>query len=156
LRDEFTRQPEPFLTGQRSLFSEDRLRLEALSWVKNLAETEALGQKLFGDRGDAGPRYMHLRYEDLLAETWGELRRLWEFLQVKALSPELEAVVATEMQSNPDAEWQMQKDRELAQVLQKGQRGNWRNILTSRDREIFKEIAGQTLIDWQYETGTNW
>jgi LPS sulfotransferase NodH len=156
LRDEFTRQPEPFLTGQRSLFSEDRLRLEASSWVKNLAETEALGQKLFGDRGDGEHRYIHLRYEDLLAETWRELRRLWEFLPVKALSPELEAIVATEMQSNPDAEWQMQKDRELAQVLQKGQRGNWRNILPPRDRQIFKEIAGQTLIDWQYEADTNW
>jgi LPS sulfotransferase NodH len=153
LREEFTRQPEPFLTGQRSLFSEARLRLEALSWVKNLAETEALGKELFGD---AERRYIHLRYEDLLAEPWRELRRLWEFLQVKTLGPELEAVVAAEMQSNPDAEWQMQKDRELAQVLQKGQRGNWRNILTTRDRAIFKEIAGQTLIDWQYETGTNW
>jgi hypothetical protein len=36
LREEFTRQPVPFLTGQRSLFSEARLRSEASSWVKNL------------------------------------------------------------------------------------------------------------------------
>jgi hypothetical protein len=50
----------------------------------------------------------------------------------------------------------MQKDQDLARVLQKGQRGNWRNILTARDREVFKEIAAQTLIDWQYEVDTNW
>jgi LPS sulfotransferase NodH len=150
LREAFTRQPEPFLTGQRSLFSETRLRAEALSWVKNLAETEALGSSIFGDR------YIHLRYEDLLAQPWAELRRLWEFLQVKALGPELESVVVDEMQSNPDAEWQMQKDRDLAQVLQKGQRGNWRNIFTSRDRAIFKEAAGQTLINWQYEADDHW
>jgi LPS sulfotransferase NodH len=150
LRDEFTRQPEPLLTGQRSLFSESRLRAEASSWVKNLAETEALGHSLFGSH------YIHLRYEDLLANPWNELRRLWEFLQVKALAPDLEAVVSAEMQSNPDADWQMQKDRELAQVLQKGQRGNWRNILTSRDRQIIKEIAAQTLIDWRYETSLDW
>jgi hypothetical protein len=60
------------------------------------------------------------------------------------------------MQSNPDADWQMQKDSQLAAVLQKGQRGNWRNILTARDRAIIKEIAAQALIDWQYETDTNW
>jgi len=150
LHDEFTRQPEPFLTGQSSLFSEARLRLEAQSWVQNLAETDALGQSLFGSH------YIHLRYEDLLAQPWRELRRLWEFLQVKALGSELEAVVAAEMQSNPDADWQMQKDRELARVLQKGQRGNWRNILTARDRAVIKEIAAQSLIDWHYETGTNW
>ena len=150
LREEFTRQPEPFLTGQRSLFSEARLRAEALSWVKNLADTQALGKNLFADH------YMHLRYEDLLANPWSELHRLWEFLQVKGFDPELEAVVAGEMQSNPDADWQMQKDSQLAAVLQKGQRGNWRNILTARDRAIIKEIAAQALIDWQYETDTNW
>jgi LPS sulfotransferase NodH len=156
LRDEFTRQPEPYLTGQRSLFSEGRLRSEASSWVRNLAETEALGKSLFGGHGDAEHRYIHLRYEDLLAEPWRELSRLWKFLQVKTLGPELEAVVAAEMQSNPDAEWQMQKDRELAHVLQKGQRGNWRNMLTARDRAIVKEIAAQALIDWQYETDSYW
>jgi LPS sulfotransferase NodH len=150
LREEFTRQPEPFLTGQRSLFSEARLRPEARSWVNNLAETEALGTSLFG------ARYIHLRYEDLLAEPWPELRRLWEFLQVKNLGPDLEGVVAAEMKSNPDADWQMQKDRELAHVLQKGQRGNWRNILTPRDRAVIKEIAAQTLMDWHYETDSSW
>ncbi len=150
LREEFTRQPDLFLTGKRSLFSEARLRAETSSWVKNLAETETLGKSLFGEG------YIHLRYEDLLAKPWSELSRLWEFLQVKNLGPELEAVVAGEMQSNPAAEWQMQKDRELAQVLQKGQRGNWRNILTPRDRSIIKEIAAQALIDWQYETDANW
>jgi len=156
LREEFTRQPEPFLTGQHSLFSENRLRLEALSWAKNLAETEALGKSLFG------LRYIHLRYEDLLAKPWDELCRVWKFLQtvdytdVEALGSELEAIVAAEMQSNPDAEWQMQKDRELAHVLQKGQRGNWQKILPARDRAIFKEAAGQALIDWQYETSFDW
>lgn len=150
LREEFTRHPEPFLNGKRSLFSETRLRAEALSWVKNLVETEALGKSLFGER------YSHLRYEDLLAEPWLELRRLWQFLQVKTFDSELEKNVAAEMQSNPDADWQMQKDRDLAVVLQKGQRGNWEKILPDRDRVIFKEIAGQTLIDWQYETDFNW
>jgi len=150
LRAEFTRQPEPFLTGQRSLFSEARLRAEAAGWVKNLAETEALGNSLFGSH------YIHLRYEDMLAQPWPEMRRLWEFLGVKTLDPGLEAILAAEMQSNPDAEWQMQKDRQLAHVLQKGQRGNWRTILTARDRAIIKEAAAQTLIDWRYETDANW
>jgi hypothetical protein len=150
LREEFTRSPEPFLAGQRSLFSETRLRAEALSWVKNLAETESLGTSLFADR------YIHLRYENLLAKPWEELSRLWQFLQVKELAPELEGILAAEMQSNPDAEWQMQKDRDLAQVLQKGQRGNWRTILTERDRALFKEIAGQALINWHYEKDMNW
>jgi len=45
---------------------------------------------------------------------------------------------------------------EIAGSLTKGQRGTWQELFTPRDRQIFKEIAGQTLIQWGYEKDLDW
>jgi hypothetical protein len=44
----------------------------------------------------------------------------------------------------------------LAKLTEKGKRGGWRNLFTSRDKQIFKETAGQALIAWGYEKDLNW
>jgi Sulfotransferase family len=64
IREEFTRNSEPFLSGQRSLFLEKNLRYEAQRWVENVTQTDPAGRELLGER------YCHLRYEDLLASPW--------------------------------------------------------------------------------------
>ena len=55
------------------------------------------------------------------------------------------------MASNPDEEWQAQRDEGIASFLPKGQAGNWQRLLTEQDKSIFKEIAGEMLIKWNYE-----
>jgi len=55
------------------------------------------------------------------------------------------------MRINPDAEWQKEKSEDIAQLLKKGKHGNWRNYFTTRDKEIFHQIAGDVLQDWGYE-----
>ena len=60
------------------------------------------------------------------------------------------------MTSNPDADWQRKKAGDLVAALEKGKRGSWRELFTERDKRIFKEIAGQTLIDWGYEETLDW
>jgi hypothetical protein len=150
IRLDLTRNPEPYLQGERSLFGEAGMRSAARRWVKTVNETHMEAKSCYGER------YCSMRYEDLLARPWEEMQRVWQFLGAQGTSPELEQTMSAEMQSNPDADWQQEKNAEIAKSLQKGQQGNWCSMFTSRDRQIFKDAAGQTLIDWGYEKGMDW
>lgn len=147
IRDAFSRDPQPFLRGERSIFTEGGIRRAAQGWVRNVTETDELGKQLLGER------YIALRYEDLLAQPWEEMNRLWAFLGASQDAPGLHEALLDEMRRNPDADWQQEKARDIAQSLQKGKRGTWRELFTSRDRQIFQQIAGETLQAWGYEAG---
>jgi hypothetical protein len=145
IREAFIRDPVPFTSGQRSIFSEKGIAQAAQGWVHNVVETDRAACELLGER------YHHLRYEDLLASPWGEMRRLWVFLGADVTIPNLKETLEAELKQNPDADWQQEKASDIAAVLSKGQRGTWRELFTPRDRRIFDEIAGETLKAWGYE-----
>jgi hypothetical protein len=145
IRNAFERDPEPFLRGERSIFPSKGIRHAAQGWAKNVIETDELGRKIFGDQ------YISLRYEDLLAQPWEQMARLWRFLGVATDSAELKASVETELSSNPDKDWQRQKAGDLVSPLEKGKSGSWRDLFTERDRAIFEEVAGEVLKDWTYK-----
>jgi hypothetical protein len=138
-----------FTNGTRSIFTENVMRRVASGWVKNLQETDDEGRRLFGDR------YCSLRYEDLLSHPFDEMQRLWKFLGVKA-DPLLEKAITEEMFSNPDEEWQTKRNEDIASFLPKGQAGNWQKLFTAHDRSLFKEVAGEMLMKWNYEKDLNW
>jgi hypothetical protein len=147
IRNDFAENPEPFLAGKRSIFTEQSLRRAAEGWVRNVSQTEQLGQQLYGER------YFSLRYEDLLEHPWEEMGRVWDFLDAIPAEPELLPVLLAEMTQNPDADWQQQKAKEIAQPLQgvaKGKPGSWREIFTPQDRQIFHGIAADMLRTWGY------
>jgi hypothetical protein len=145
IREAFSLDPQPFLRGERSIFTGQGIRRAAQGWVRNLTETDGLGKQLLG------ARYTALRYEDLLAQPWEEMNRLWAFLDACQPAPELREALLAEMAHNPDAGWQQEKARDIAQPLQKGKRGTWRELFTARDRQVFHQIAGETLQAWGYE-----
>ena len=147
--EELRRDPSQFTNGTRSLFTEAVIRRVASGWVKNLQETEEEGHRLFGKN------YCSLRYEDLLAQPFDELKRLWRFLGVEA-DPALEEAIVDEMSSNPDEEWQAKRNEDIASFLPKGQAGNWQKLFTRHDKALFKEVAGEMLIKWNYEKDANW
>jgi hypothetical protein len=139
-----------FTNGTRSIFTETVIRRVSQGWVTNLQETEVEGQRLFGDH------YCSLRYEDMLEHPFEELTRLWEFLDVKEMNPSLEKKIKAEMESNPDEEWQAKRNEEIASFLPKGHAGNWERLFTARDKSLFKEVAGEMLVKWNYEKDLNW
>jgi hypothetical protein len=143
------RDQTQFTNGTRSIFTENVIRRVAGGWVKNLQEIEEEGHKLFGEQ------YCSLRYEDLLAQPFDEMQRLWNFLGVPA-DQSLEKVIIDEMSSNPDEEWQAKRNEDIASFLPKGQAGNWQRLFTSRDKAIFKEVAGEMLVKWKYEANSQW
>ena len=142
--------PAPFSDGRRSIFTETFIRSIASRWVNDLTETDAEATKLYDGN------YHTLRYEDLLTNPFEEMKKLWAFLGVKEISNSLEAGVKAEMSSNPDGEWQAQRNEGIASFLPKGQAGNWQRLFTARDKTQFKEIAGEMLVRWGYEKDGNW
>jgi hypothetical protein len=150
IRADFERNPEAYLRGERSIFTEKGIRAAAEGWVRNLEDTDHQARQLFGDQ------FIALRYEDLLDQPWREMARLWSFLGVDAQRAELPEALEAELGSNPDKDWQQEKAGELIEPLQKGKSGSWRDLFTARDRDIFRNIAGQTLVDWRYEADLEW
>jgi LPS sulfotransferase NodH len=146
---ELRSDPAQFTNGTRSIFTEAVIHRVAGGWVKNLQETDEEGHRLFGKN------YCSLRYEDLLAQPFREMQRLWRFLGVEAESA-LEKAIVDEMSSNPDQEWQTKRNEDIASFLPKGQAGNWQRLFTRQDKALFKEIASEMLIKWKYEKDSNW
>ena len=148
IRQTFAENLQSFMNGDRSVFTPKGITQAAAGWARNVTETHLVARDLFPGQ------YLVLRFEDLLAQPNEQLAFLWEFLDVDPSG--LADAVAAEISSNPDAEWQRQKAGELVANLEKGKRGSWRDLFTARDKQIFKEIAGQTLTDWNYEKGLDW
>ena len=148
LRDAFAEDSAPFFAGERSIFTPSALKRMANSWADNVTDTHALGRRHFGDR------YYSLRYEDLLARPFDMLARIWRFLGVEPSS--MEDKVASEMDKNPDAEWQQEKAPNLVSALEKGKLGSWQQLFTEKDKVLFKAEAGEALIAWGYEDSRDW
>jgi hypothetical protein len=144
IRKDFSHDPKPFLQGERSIFTEQGIRKAAEGWVRNVEQTHQEGKRLYEDR------YLTVRYEDLLAQAWDEMVRLWGFLGAGPADPVLKDRLAEEMDQNPDAEWQRQKASEIAQPVRKGVHGTWEEMFSSRDKKVFLQIAGETLKTWGY------
>jgi hypothetical protein len=150
IREAFESDPEPFLYGERSIFTEDAIKNAAKGWAKNVRETVEMGEKLYKDQ------FITLRYEDLLAQPWKQMCQLWDFLGVRNNIQELPEILNAELESNPDRDWQKQKAGELVSPLEKGKSGSWRDLFTLRDKQVFKDTAGELLISWKYETVVDW
>ncbi|PKN91582.1 MAG: hypothetical protein CVU44_18545 [Chloroflexi bacterium HGW-Chloroflexi-6] len=139
----------PFTNGTRSIFTDAFIRQIAQRWADDLNEIDSESKRLYPDA------YFSLRYEDLLAQPFAEMSKLWAFLGAQA-DPALETDIQAEMGHNLDEEWQAQRNGSIASFLPKGKSGNWRNMFTTHDRQIFKEVAGDVLVKWNYENDQDW
>ena len=148
--EELRKDQNQFTNGTQSIFTEAFIRRVAKGWITNLQEIEGEGKRLFGRN------YFALRYEDLLNDSFDEMTRLWKFLGVKKVDRSLAKKIKMEMESNPDEEWQSKRNEDIASFLPKGQSGNWQRLFTAKDKSIFKEVAGEMLMKWNYERDLNW
>jgi hypothetical protein len=139
----------PFTDGRRSIFTDDFIRRVGKRWADDLTEIDSEANRLYPGA------YFSLRYEDLLAQPFAEMQKLWAFLGVQTDSA-LETDVKNEMGQNHDEAWQAKRNDSIASFLPKGKAGNWRNMFTPHDRQVFKEIAGDVLVKWGYEKAGDW
>jgi hypothetical protein len=150
IREAFSRNPEPFMRGERSIFTEKTIRWASQGWATNVSETDQVARELYPDR------YLGLRYDHLLERPLEGMQRVWAFLGADPKMEGLAQRLEKELQSNPDADWQKRKAGDLVEPLEKGKGGSWRFLFTQRDRQVFKAIAGKALIDWGFERDLDW
>lgn len=150
IREDFKRDDTRFFAKERSLFTPASLREETELWVDNVTETDRLGKELYGEH------YCGFRYEDFLTDPVGHLCRIWSMLGVAPEFPEMQSLVLSSIKQNPGAVDQQKKEGKIARNLPRGRQGGWRELFTQADRQLFKDIAGQTLITWGYEKNLDW
>jgi hypothetical protein len=146
LREKIRRDNEPYFSGKRSIFTGDWLVRETEAWARNIIETDQLATRVYGDH------YTAVKFEDLLGNPFEELSRLWRFLGVQEVRQEIADEIKREMERNPTASWQSEKEPDLVSGLKRGARGGWKKVFTQDDHENFMKIAGKALDAWGYET----
>lgn len=96
-------------------------------------------------RGD--PRYMEIRYEDLVLQPERTLRGLFVFL-AEPWAPEVMA--RTEPAGLPGAEL------DSTAAISDSRLGRWRKDLTPAERQVFKRLANPLLVELGYAADDRW
>jgi glycosyltransferase involved in cell wall biosynthesis len=141
-RDAFREDPEAFLDSGESLFVEERLRQMATRWNRRTSKAAREGAELFGDN------FLQLRYEDLLLTPEQSIQPVFELLGAKTD----EDVVSRCVQKNSfeRATGRPRGAEESESFFRKGVAGDWRTSFTNSDRDLYEQIAGQTLLEMGY------
>ncbi len=97
--------------------------------------------------GNAG--VLTLKYENLMADPLTLSEQILDYVIKRGFPVTMEKTRAVEVlvsRINP----------QKSPTFRKGKSGGWKNAFTQEHKDIFKEIAGQLLIDLGYENDTNW
>lgn len=134
---------------EEGLFSEREIRGRARSWRNFAGNAAEDGPKLLEDN------YTEVRYEDLLENTEKEIGRLLEFLGADAREKNVRRCVeAASFEKLSGGRKPGEEDANS--FFRKGIAGDWKNVFTGRDKEVFKEAAGDLLVKFGYEKDDNW
>jgi hypothetical protein len=116
----------------------------ARRWVRDIEGS----RRWWGD-----PRFLTLRYEDLVLEPRPALERLvahvgeeWDAAMLAHAAAESPFRDATRFAQNPEA----------LGAVSSGSLGRWQRDLDARDRRIFKRIAGPLLVELGYARDDGW
>ena len=148
-REAYREIPHAFGSGGQSIFDDRYITEVAKSWSTSVAQAIADAPLLDNNY------YYEVRYEDLLADPVGEIRRLLAFLEADS-SEEVarECVKAASFEQLSGGRTQGEEDS--ASFYRKGVADDWKNHFTERDKEIYKEEAGELLIRLGYEKDYDW
>jgi Sulfotransferase domain len=148
-REAYRKNPKKLLKAGESIFTETVLRNVAVSWNDFVSKTIQDGPELLGSN------YTEVRYEDLLRGPEEEVGRILRFLG----ADDDEETVRRCVESASFEAWTEGRQRgqeDSTAFLRKGVAGDWKGVFTERDREIFKQEAGELLIELGYEKDDNW
>jgi hypothetical protein len=148
-REAYRADPQGFLESGQSIFAGKQLHSTAKNWAEMVGRAMQDGPELFGEN------YVEVRYEDLLENPEGEMQHVLRFL---GADPNLYVVRRCLEVSSFE---RRTKGRERGQedstaFLRKGIAGDWKNVFTEEDKEVFKEAAGEMLVKLGYEKDDRW
>lgn len=142
---EFAANPERFADPDIGALGHDEwVRFTARGWAEALRNDLAMIPKLAA----AGTPVHLVRYEDLHRDLETHRAGLYRFL---GLDPTEAAAPSHETKTLPGF-----KKVDLKAATRKGQTGDWQNHFNDRVKRIFKQVAGEALIQAGYEKDLNW
>jgi hypothetical protein len=114
----------------------------ATRWSRVVSKASRDGSKLFG------PNFIQLRYEDLLERPEENLKAVFELLGARADDD----IVHRCVEENSFERWaeRPKGHEDGTSFFRKGVAGDWRRVLTKRDRRVYEKIARDTLLEMGY------
>jgi hypothetical protein len=147
MREAYRKDPTAF--ADRSIFSEKRLAEIAAGWSSEVGQAVRHGPSLLGDR------YLEVRYESLLEQPESEVARILRYLGAEARDKTVKSCI--EATGFEQASRRKRGEEDSSSVrFRKGVAGDWRNVFTEKDKDIFKEYAGELLVQLGYEKSLEW
>lgn len=146
-REEYRRDPSSF--EGKSLFSEKRLTEIATGWASEVSQATGRGPSLLGGN------YLEARYENLLTQPEAEVRRILGFLGADTSEKSVKLCVDSTGFEQMSSRKSGQEDSSSVR-FRKGVAGDWKNVFTKKDKQIFKEHAGYPLVKLGYESDNDW
>ncbi len=149
IRDDYRASPEQFLAAGRSLFGEAGPERQARVWAEQTEAARAEGRKL-----GAG-RYAEVTYESLLDDGAPTLLQLFGFLGAEASVAVAERCLRANDFRRGSAGREPGTEDSTA-FLRSGVAGDWQRVFTANDKDVFKRVAGATLIALGYARDSDW
>ncbi len=147
MREAYRKDPAAF--ADKSIFTEKRLADVAAGWRSEVGEAIKHGPTLLGDR------YLEVRYETLLSQPESEVARILRYLGADASGRSVKACIEATGFEQTSKRKRGEEDSSSVR-FRKGVAGDWRNVFTERDESIFKEKAGDLLVELGYEKDSGW
>ena len=95
-----------------------------------------------------GPNFFQIRYEDLLTDPEEALRSMFGLLGANDADDIVKRCI--EVNRFEKLAQRSMGDEDSESFYRKGVIGDWRNVFTERDRQVYEEIAGDTLQQMGY------
>lgn len=134
------------------LFDAPLLRFLIHEWIVTVAGAQRAAEH-YGPHGG----FLEVRYEDLVAETGKQVRRVYEWLGVSETVSDarLEQVI-DECKFENFSGGRKRGEADALAEWRKGIIGDWRNYFTEDDKRLFKAVAGGLLVELGYEKDLEW
>jgi hypothetical protein len=146
-REAYRQDPEKL--QRLGFFDEEKLRAGVRAWRSRIETLCGDGPELLGNN------YVETRYEDLLRNTAAEVKRLLDFLEVRSDKGVVRRLVNQASFENISGGRQ-RGEEDSTSLVRKGIAGDWKNVFSDKDKQIFKREAGDLLVKLGYEKDDNW
>jgi hypothetical protein len=147
-REVYRKNPRALLESGEGIFPDGWLKGNAAKWKTRVSRTVRDGPALLG------ANYREVRYEDLLKRPKEEVKQLLEFLGADASEQTVGRCVSAA--SFERLAGGRSRGQEAASFFRKGVAGDWKNTFTVQDKQDFKAVAGDVLVELGYEKDRNW
>ena len=148
-RDAYRDSASSFVAEGHSIFTPEWLSGTAEEWVQMTRSARDDGRRLLGDH------YLELRYEDMQTDPERVLSAVLEFLGADHAATHVRSCI--ERASFERATKGRQRGEERpTEFLRRGIAGEWREVFTQKDRAVFRDSAGDFLIELGYEPDDSW